>query len=427
MMTSFSKDELSFVKELPDQIDIECPVCLNILTDPHQVSCCGRNFCKSCIERVKNGNGSCPMCKEETYQSFADKNVSRIINGLQVYCTNKAKGCQWKGDLKYLPTHRNKGKRVGECQYEKVKCQYDKCQNKDQRQNLNIHEEEWCDQRPYNCEHCYVEGTYFFITFLHIEACSKYPTKCPNNCTYSVMPQDSVPVHLRRCPLQPVDCVFSWAGCKDKPLRKDVHVHTADTKHMTLLAVACGQLKKENEQIKEEMKKEIEKLKEENEKMKGINARTESCLKVINYDSHPILPVTFNKRGDVVHFYTKLGGPHMSAVYLEPKLYLAFHDGKFDKLGPVFQPKILVKFDGDAGQPVQIKSYRYVNDNFLTKAVMDPSKIQNYDYALTSIDIAAHFINIKITLTSSDEVTVHVVTVLFIPPVRVSARPKPKK
>uniref|UniRef100_A0A1X7TS85 Uncharacterized protein n=1 Tax=Amphimedon queenslandica TaxID=400682 RepID=A0A1X7TS85_AMPQE len=61
----------------------------------------------------------------------------------------------------------------------------------------------------------------------------------------------------------PVDCVFSWAGCNDKPLRKDVHVHTADTKHMTLLAVACGQLKKENEQIKEE----YQEMKQENQKL----------------------------------------------------------------------------------------------------------------------------------------------------------------
>uniref|UniRef100_A0A1X7SXG9 Uncharacterized protein n=1 Tax=Amphimedon queenslandica TaxID=400682 RepID=A0A1X7SXG9_AMPQE len=55
------------------------------------------------------------------------------------------------------------------------------------------------------------------------------------------MPRGSLTAHANQeCPLGPVDCVFSWAGCNDKPLRKDVHVHTADTKHMTLLAVACG-------------------------------------------------------------------------------------------------------------------------------------------------------------------------------------------
>ena len=33
-MSQFSKEELSFVKELPEHVEIECPVCLNILTDP---------------------------------------------------------------------------------------------------------------------------------------------------------------------------------------------------------------------------------------------------------------------------------------------------------------------------------------------------------------------------------------------------------
>uniref|UniRef100_A0A1X7UCM8 RING-type domain-containing protein n=1 Tax=Amphimedon queenslandica TaxID=400682 RepID=A0A1X7UCM8_AMPQE len=256
-MAMFSKCDLSFVEEVPNQIDIECPICLNILADPHQVSCCGRNFCQSCIERIKDSDGSCPMCKEETYKSFEDKNIGRFINGLQVYCTNKAKGCQWKGDLKDLTTHLNKGKREGDCQYEEVKCRYEKCQTNDQRQNLTIHEKDDCNERPYKCEHCALEDRYIFITGDHLNTCPKYPTTCPNNCAQKI-PRQSISGHLIRCPLQPVDCVFSWAGCNDKPLRKDVDEHTADTKHMTLLAVACGQLKKENEQIKE-MMKEIEK------------------------------------------------------------------------------------------------------------------------------------------------------------------------
>ena len=60
------------------------------------------------------------------------------------------------------------------------------------------------------------------------------------------MPRGSVTDHVdNECPLQPVDCVFSWAGCKERPLRKDIELHTTDTKHMMILAVACGELKKE--------------------------------------------------------------------------------------------------------------------------------------------------------------------------------------
>ena len=220
-MAQFSKEELSFANELPEIVEIECPVCLNILTDPHLVSCCGHNFCGSCIERVKASNGSCPMCKEKEYQVVINKERLRIINGLEVYCSNKKKGCQWKGELKNMSTHLNKEKREGECQYEEVKCV---CQEREQRRYLIHHEESKCPQRLIQCQYCGSMGTFLSITTDHYM----------ND----------------KCTLQPVDCVFSWAGCKDKPSRKARHAHANDTKHLSLLDAACGQLRKENEEIK---------------------------------------------------------------------------------------------------------------------------------------------------------------------------------
>lgn len=90
-MSGFSKDELSFVKDLPEHVEVECPVCLNVLTEPHLVTCCGHNFCESCILRIRGNSGPCPMCKETNYQSLADKKCIRIIRGLQVYCTHQKK------------------------------------------------------------------------------------------------------------------------------------------------------------------------------------------------------------------------------------------------------------------------------------------------------------------------------------------------
>ena len=78
--------------------------------NPHLVSCCGHNFCGSCIERVKASEGSCPMCNKEKYQFIINKERLRFINGLEVYCSNKEKGCQWKGELKNMSTHLNKEK-----------------------------------------------------------------------------------------------------------------------------------------------------------------------------------------------------------------------------------------------------------------------------------------------------------------------------
>ena len=82
----FSQDELTFLEEPPKQIEIECPICLQVmLNDPHLVSCCGHHFCRTC---VKDSNGACPYCNEKEYQTMPDKEHLCIINGLKVNCTN---------------------------------------------------------------------------------------------------------------------------------------------------------------------------------------------------------------------------------------------------------------------------------------------------------------------------------------------------
>ena len=334
-MSQFSKDELSFVNKLPEHVEIECPVCLNILANPHLVSCCGHNFCEDCIERVKASNGACPMCQERDFQAMVNKGHLRIINGLQVYCANKENGCKCKGKFKDLSTHLNKGKREGECQYEEVKCRYEKCEERKQRQDLNHHEAKECPQRPFKCQYCNARGIYHSITKKHYKKCLQYPVRCPNQCTLTQMPRGSVTDHVNNeCPLQPVDCVFSWAGCKERPLRKDIELHTTDTKHMMILAVACGELKKENEKMQDQIV---------------------SLHHVAANDSYPILPITVTPESGVVHFYSGACGHHMSVRLLivnitisthdvtqNSVLYCAFHSGKFDTFKPNI-PQIYAK------------------------------------------------------------------------------------
>ena len=341
-MSQFSKDELPFVNKLPEHVQLECPVCLNILANPHLVSCCGHNFCESCIERVKASNGACPMCKEMSFQAMVNKGHLRIINGLQVYCTNKENSCEWKGELKNLSRHLNKGKREGECRYEEVKCRHGKCEERKQRQNLDHHEAKECLQQPFKCQYCSTTGTYCSITKEHYRKFLQYPVLCPNQCTLTQMPRGSVTDHVdSECPLQPVDCVFSWAGCKERPLRKDIELHTTDTKHMMILAVACG-----------ELKKEIKGLKDENIKLKQ---------ELIWATSHHLLPIEithqftfYSYESKVIHFYTSQQGYHMSAKIVRTvhelcattyTLLLALHEGMFDKCKPKL-PKIFAKYKG---------------------------------------------------------------------------------
>ena len=190
--------------------------------------------------------------------------------------------------------------------------------------------------------------------------------------------------------MQPVDCVFSWAGCNDKPLRKDVHEHTADTKHMTLLAVACGQLKKENEQIKEEN----EQIKQDNEKIKKrveVLQNENTVLKdqvhhATVHDSYPLLLIGIRKNKAAVHFYTGACGRHMSARMIRGDttyvavLLLAFHEGEFDKYNPKL-PNIFVKYQSQflsvKYPPFQVLDDTAATDKLLPHDVLD---------TITSID-----------------------------------------
>ena len=344
----FTKDELSFIKAPPEEIEIECPICFQVmLNDPHQLSC-GHHFCGTCIKRVKE----CSLCRRTVDQVFKDENRLRIINGLKVNCTNK--GCEWKGELKDLSTHLNKGKREGQCQYEVVTCVHSGCEIKKQRQYLVKHEKDECPQRPYECRYCHHKGTYQSIN-KHYQQCTRYPVPCPNKCgLHRAIPRCIIQTHVtEECPLQSVECEFKWAGCQYTSLRKDLRQHNNDSQleHMSLLAKECGELKKGNEELKkenQELKKANEELKRANEELKQKMTRKMTHIHhTVVGDTYPILPVDVPLDGNQVHFYTEPLGHHMSAKrvrhLLNMSVFFTVYKGKFD------QPKVtnvVVKING---------------------------------------------------------------------------------
>ena len=121
---SYTRKDLSFVKEPPEEISIECQKCLQIMSKDISLTSCGHHFCTSCIRRVLDKKGSCPTCRATSYKIFPDTDRQRYIRGLQVYCSNKKDGCTWKGELKNLSGHINKNKREGDCQFQVVRCRY---------------------------------------------------------------------------------------------------------------------------------------------------------------------------------------------------------------------------------------------------------------------------------------------------------------
>ena len=69
--------ECEFVEKPPKAVQCECPICLLVLREPYQATCCGKSFCKKCIERVKVGSSRCPVCKTENFFSYPNNGLEQ--------------------------------------------------------------------------------------------------------------------------------------------------------------------------------------------------------------------------------------------------------------------------------------------------------------------------------------------------------------
>ena len=118
--------ECEFLSQPPETIQAECPVCLLVLREPYQVSCCGYTFCQACIEQVKLRKTACPTCNVAEFAVFEDKRLKRSLYSYQVSCSHKKDGCQWTGELVELDKHLNENPILGQqfigCELVPVEC-----------------------------------------------------------------------------------------------------------------------------------------------------------------------------------------------------------------------------------------------------------------------------------------------------------------
>ena len=89
----------------PISEDFMCPICTLVQREAQQVICCGKIYCKSCLDQLKEKRDQfiCPNCRASLKGNFfPDTNAVSKIRHLRVYCTNKQRGCEWVGLLKDL-------------------------------------------------------------------------------------------------------------------------------------------------------------------------------------------------------------------------------------------------------------------------------------------------------------------------------------
>ena len=120
--------DCEFVEPPPTVIQTECPVCLLIIREPHQVTCCGKKFCGSCLQQLKDTNIPCPTCNASGFSDFPDKALKQTLTSFRVRCSHQKDGCEWTGELGQLDAHLNEdpqpGKELQGCVMATISCNF---------------------------------------------------------------------------------------------------------------------------------------------------------------------------------------------------------------------------------------------------------------------------------------------------------------
>ena len=260
--------ECEFVEKPPKAFQSECPVCLLVLRNPYQATCCGYSFCRVCIEKIKARNIACPCCKEDQFDHYPNKGLQRSLNEFKVKCSNKEQGCQWEEELGQLDNHLNynppEEKQQEGCQFSKIKCLY--CSEIFLRSKIQVHQSDQCQWRPFSCEYCKdYKTTYEDITTNHWPVCGCYPLKCSNKCGQTLERQHLESHISKDCPLTAIDCDFQHVGCEVRLPRKDMPAHLVESVvcHLSLQAAKLKEVEgnvKRLEEENNELKKHVVKL-----------------------------------------------------------------------------------------------------------------------------------------------------------------------
>lgn len=98
------------------ELNMKCPICLAIVDEPFESSCCGHLFCSFCIKKIKYQR--CPICRDEDVEFNPNIFVKNLMKEMKVQCKY---GCDSSINLSDLKIHRFN------CSHSKFKCTINSC------------------------------------------------------------------------------------------------------------------------------------------------------------------------------------------------------------------------------------------------------------------------------------------------------------
>jgi len=217
-----------FTSLLPSHL--ECEICLDVLDDPVQTSCCGQSYCKSCINKLKNQ--TCPHCRQYL-EVFPDRKSVRFINELEIKCPYHIEDkCKWKGSSSELKNHLEK------CDIKPIPCTLG-CGKQFEKKNEEGHTMLFCSLRKVPCKYCQKNVIHKDMA-THHDTCPKMPLPCPNKCSSKEeIIREKMKEHIEVCPDQLLPCKYAEFGCIKIPIKRkdyDQHLSSAMEQHLCMVA-----------------------------------------------------------------------------------------------------------------------------------------------------------------------------------------------
>ena len=175
-----------------------CKICGNVVKDPHLATCCGNQFCHSCIWNNLNqnastrcGHGLCYICRSRL-KYIKDKEVEAEVNFIKVLCPNYDMGCQWTGELGARSVYLNH------------------CQD--------------CTHKRIRCEHCQFECTRE-SNDAHLKECKRLKICCPNPGCREKVAREELGLHRDQCDFELVKCDYDTSICTKTMQRRNLKTH----------------------------------------------------------------------------------------------------------------------------------------------------------------------------------------------------------
>jgi len=185
---------------------LDCPICLNIMSDAIDTPCCHECYCRLCLSDWISRNQTCPSCRKELDSAKnCQKNfkINRMINELPIECSNKS--CP-------VPTTRgNIDDHLKTCEFQIVRCPNNPLCLDIIRKDIAAHSE-ICDYRIVSCPLCNLEST---KKELPNHLCPNIIIECKLNCgiKFKLSEEES---HRNECLMEIVECFYSSKGCQSK-------------------------------------------------------------------------------------------------------------------------------------------------------------------------------------------------------------------